>query len=369
MRKKLRKIRAIYRKPVLSILTMKPIILSILLFTTLFSKENVLNSILSSDAICKTYRIEIPGYENAYNPSIIPYQDGYLLSFRYIARFPEWFKDESFLPTASFIGIAHLDKHFQVEKKSVQLLEIQSYSKDFSLYSEDARLILHQDRVFLVFNDLNAPERNYVRRMYMAEISNDSGRWILKKRATRLFLEKMGRIEKNWVPFFADQSLYFIYGEEPHTIIECDPLNGYCQRVDERTIDLDWPYGIIRGGTPAIKIDDQFLTFYHSSLEQLDIYQNRIYFMGAYTFDPFFPFAIRAYSPKPIGLPEYYKETSSKDYPSKKVVFPGGIVREGNAIHMAWGKDDKMVMITTFDLEKLLKSMKRSSDSDSKHYQ
>jgi predicted GH43/DUF377 family glycosyl hydrolase len=343
---------------------MKYIILSFFLFTTLSSKQNVLNDILSGDMISKTYKIEIPDYENAHNPSIIPYQDGYLLSFRYIARFPEWFKETSFIPVASLIGVAHLDKHFQLKKKSVQLLEIQSYSEDFSVYAEDARLILFQDRIFLVFNDLNAAERKYIRRLYMVEITQKNGKWIPKTRATRLFLDNMGRIEKNWVPFFSGQSLYFIYGEEPHTIIECDPLTGLCHRVDERPIDLDWPYGIIRGGTPAIKIDDQFLTFYHSSLDQLDIYKDRIYFMGAYTFDPFFPFTIRSYTPKPIGLTEYYKETSSKDYPSKKVVFPGGIIREGNALHIAWGKDDKMVMITTFDLEKLLKSMKKSSYND-----
>ncbi len=337
----------------------------ILLFTTLFGSEHFLDDILSCDSICKTYKITIPDYENAHNPSIIPYKDGYLLSFRYIGRFPEWSQDIRLIPSASFIGLAFLDKQFKVKKKSVQLLEIQSFSDDFSLYAEDGRLLVFQDRIFLVFNDFPAPLPQYIRRLYLAEITHENGRWILKKKALPLFLENMNRIEKNWVPFFHNQSLYFIYGEEPHRVIACDLSTGYCRKVDERTVNLDWPYGIIRGGTPALNIDDQFLTFYHSSFVESD-YDSRLYFMGAYIFDPFFPFIIRAFTPLPIGLKEYYEGTSSKKHSTKKVVFPGGYVREGNAIHLAWGKDDKMIMITTLDLERLLKSMKKI-DASSTH--
>jgi len=332
----------------------------LLFVTTVFGDEKFLNYTLSSDALCKTYEIAIPDYEGAHNPSIVPYKDGYLLAFRYIARFPEWAKDIKLTHSASFVGLAFLNKQFQVKKKSVQLLEIQSYSDDFSLYAEDARLLVFQDRIFLVFNDFPAPVPEYKRQVFVAEIIQEKERWVLKKKALPLFLDNMnmGRIEKNWVPFFMGQSLYFIYREEPHTILTCDLSTGRCQKVDERTVNLDWPYGIIRGGTPALQIDDQFLTFYHSSLAPSNTYEHRIYFMGAYTFENFFPFAIRSYSPLPIGSTELYKDTSSANQP-KKVMFPGGFVREGNTIHLAWGKDDKMVMITTLDLGKLLQSMKK----------
>lgn len=327
----------------------------------LFGNEPNLEGILSGDAICKTYEITIPGYENAYNPSIVPYKDGYLLSFRYVARFPEWSKDIRFVESASIIGLALLDKQFQVKKKSVQLLEVQSFSDDFSIYAEDGRLFVFQDRIFLVFNDFPEPSPEYKRQLYLAEITHENGRWISKKRALRLFVENMSRIEKNWVPFSLNQSLYFIYGENSHTILSCDLSTGCCRKIDEGTLNWDWPYGLIRGGTPAIKIGDQFLSFFHSSILLPVIHGARMYYMGAYTFDASFPFTVRSYTPLPIGLKEYYKKTSSKKHASKRVVFPGGIVREGNMIHVAWGKDDKLVMVTTLDLEKLLKSMKKIS--------
>ncbi|OGN55501.1 MAG: hypothetical protein A3D96_02580 [Chlamydiae bacterium RIFCSPHIGHO2_12_FULL_44_59] len=324
---------------------------------SLYSNEPKWKHILRGESICKTYEISIPDYPNAHNPSIIPCEDGYLLSFRYICHWPGWSHDIRYLPAASFIGLAHLDKQFRVKKKSVQLLEIQTFSENFSLYAEDARLFIFQNRIFLLFNDFPNPSPEYVRRLYLGEITCEKGRWVPKKRALPLILDPSNRIEKNWVPFCIDSSLYLIYGEDPHTVLECDPSTGYCRRISERLEDLDWDYGIIRGGTPALKVDDQFLTFFHSSIENPDIYERRVYFMGAYAFDPYFPFAIRAYTPSPIGLAEYYEETSSKKDRSKKVVFPGGFIREGNKIHVAWGKDDKRVMISTMDLEQLLHQM------------
>ncbi|MBI3508506.1 MAG: hypothetical protein HY069_02565 [Chlamydiia bacterium] len=342
------------------IFSKKPLNYALLFFflTMLHGNERFLNYPLSGDAICKTYEIQIPDYESAHNPSIVSYRDGYLLSFRCLARFPEWSQDK-LIDTVSFIGLAFLDKQFKVKKKSVQLLEIPTYSDDCSLYAEDARLVVFQDRIFVVFNDLPAPLPDYQRQLYIAEIIYQNGRWVPKKRAMPLFLENMHRIEKNWVPFFINQSLYFIYGENPHTILACDLSTGRCRKVDEREVPLDWPYGIIRGGTPALKVGDEFLTFYHSSLLPSALHENRIYFMGAYTFEDSFPFAIRSFTPVPIGLAEYYKEISSKKHLSKKAVFPGSFVQEGNTIHLAWGKDDKRVMITSLDLDKLRQSMQK----------
>ncbi len=336
--------------------------ISLCFFAPLFSKEHFLQNILSQEAIGKTYEIAIPDYEGATNPSIIPYQDGYLISFRYTGRFPRWAQGKTLMDVACFIGLAQLDKQFRVKKKTVQLLDIRSFSEDFSLYAEDARLLVFQGRILLIFNDFPAPVRDYKRQLYLGEITYEKGRWVANKRALPLILDNMHRIEKNWVPFFIDQSLYLIYGEDPHTILHCDLSSGRCQKVDQRTINYDWPFGIIRGGTPALKIDGSHLTFYHSSLEESDIYDRRIYFMGAYTFDPFFPFSIRTITPHPLGSTEFYSDSSAKKHSTKKVVFPGGYVREGNTIHLAWGKDDKMVMITTLDLEKLLNSMKQVGD-------
>ena len=74
--------------------------------------------------------------------------------------------------------------------------------------------------------------------------------------------------------------------------------------------------------------------------------------MGAYTFDKDPPFSVRTVTSRPLGdLTDYTQENPLK------VVFPGGMVVQEPLIHVAWGKADKQIFITTFDREKLLGSM------------
>ena len=74
--------------------------------------------------------------------------------------------------------------------------------------------------------------------------------------------------------------------------------------------------------------------------------------MGAYSFDKNPPFSVRTMTPVPLADLSYYTEDNSS-----KVVFPGGLVIQDNMIHVAWGKADRQIFITTFDKEKLLSSM------------
>lgn len=79
--------------------------------------------------------------------------------------------------------------------------------------------------------------------------------------------------------------------------------------------------------------------------------------MGAYTFDKDPPFSVRAMTPRPLGdLADYAQDNASK------VVFPGGMVVQDRLIHVAWGKADKQMFITTFDRDKLLASMELCSE-------
>src|SRR3990167_6757490 len=201
-------------------------------------------------------------------------------------------------------------------------------SPNGSIFLEENRSVKHTKFRFPIIRmptiRRSFPVKMDIYSLFVTFVTGQGGLMILDTfpQPLSLVFDPSNRIEKNWVPFCIDSSLYLIYGEDLHTVLECDPSTGYCRRISERLEDLDWDYGIIRGGTPALKVDDQFLTFFHSSIENPDIYERRVYFMGAYAFDPYFPFAIRAYTPSPIGLAEYYEETSSKKDRSKKVVFP-----------------------------------------------
>lgn len=312
--------------------------------------DTFLGQILSEACIVKKRQIKIRDYPNAYNPSLIPYKDGYLLSFRYISRCPEKFKN-GFRTDLSFIGLARLDKSFKVSEKTVQLLNITSHSSKFSLTAEDARLLNVGSRIFIFFNDIPPLHTAGKFAMYFGELVEERGVFVLKEPAKPLIYPFAIQVEKNWSPFSSGDKLYVIYSDQPRVILEVDSNTGYCQEVSRTHLNWNWNLGLIRGGTPAYLVNDSFLTFFHSSFPA-KISKGRAYVMGAYIFEKDPPFSVRKMTFRPLGgLIDYTQDNSPK------IVFPGGMVVQDDLIHVAWGKADRQIFITTFHKEKLLASM------------
>jgi predicted GH43/DUF377 family glycosyl hydrolase len=313
--------------------------------------DQFLKPLLSKASIVKTTQIKIPGYPNAYNPSLIPYKEGYLLSFRYTSRYPESVKIQS-RSDASFVGLVRLDKKFRVSEKTVQLLNIMSHSPTFSLSAEDARLFKVGERIFIIFNDLPLLQTPGKFAMYLGELHEEQGKFVLKEASKPLRYAHAIHVEKNWSPFSIGDKLYLIYSDQPRVILEVDLNTGYCNEVSRTVSNGDWNLGEIRGGTPSYLVNDAFLTFFHSSFPA-KISKGRAYVMGAYTFDKEPPFSIRSVTPGPLGDLTFYSEDNQP-----KVVFPAGLVIQDQLIHVSWGKADKQILITTFNKEKLLSSMR-----------
>lgn len=321
---------------------------SIQLEARLSEVDSFLDMHLSNAAIISSKQIKIPHYPNAYNPSIIPYKDGYLLSFRFINRFPDALKNQR--TDASFIGLAQLDKKLNVSEESVQLLNIASYSPYFSLTAEDGRLILVGEKIYLFFNDLPPSQRNAFS-MYFAEIVEVGEGFILKEPAKLLNYPKANEIEKNWSPFVSEGKLYVIYSDQPRILLEVNLNTGDCHEIPSTEPDYKWDLGSIRGGSPAGLIGDKFLTFFHSTFPT-KIPKKRAYVMGAYTFDKESPFAVHSITTEPLGALTDYTQNNSF-----KVIFPTGMVVQNHSILVTWGKGDKQIWLTVFDTEKLLNSM------------
>lgn len=322
--------------------------LCFLLASTLSEIDSFFEQRLSGSAIVQSRQIKIPGYPHAYNPSLIPYKQGYLLSFRYTSGFPETVNGHR--KDASFIGIAKLDKKFKVSEKSIHLLHIQSYSSKLSLTTEDGRLVKVEDRIFLFFNDL-PPNQSKGFAMYFTELEEENGIFVLKEPAKLLNYPGAISIEKNWSPFFSEGQLYVIYSDQPRIILEVNIETGDCRQIPGGTPDWKWNLGQIRGGTPAYLVDGAFLTFFHSSFPA-NISKGRAYAMGAYLFDRYPPFSVRAVTPNPLGnLSDYTDDNSFK------VIFPSGMVVNDDSILIAWGKGDRQIWITTFDKKKLFSSL------------
>ncbi len=317
--------------------------------------ENFLKETLSSESILNRRQIKIPGYSRAYNPSLIPYKEGYLLSFRYVTRCPDW-TEIKYRTDLSFIGVAQLDENFQVIEPSVQLLNILSHSSHFSLTAEDGRLLNVNGRIFLFFNDFPLSLDPTQFGMYFGELIEKEGVFALKEAAKPLYYPAAIPVEKNWSPFVSKDRLYVIYSDQPRVILEVEWESGFCHEAARTLGAFPRDLGEIRGGTPAYASDPEegapFLTFFHSSFPA-KTGKGKAYVMGAYTFDKEPPFTIQKRSERPLGhLADYTEENSAK------VMFPGGMVVFGNHIHVAWGKGDREIWITTFDREKLLSSLK-----------
>lgn len=317
--------------------------------------DPILKKSITADPILETRQIQIPGYPKAYNPSLIEYGPGYLLSFRFTSKIPQEIEN---CPRRdySFIGLVKLDENFDVSKKSIQLLNLATYSPQFSLTAEDARLLNVGNRIFIFFNDLPLTQKSGRFAMYFGEIVEERGEFVLKEKPKPLKYVGALSIEKNWSPFFSGEKLYVIYSDEPRIILEVDPNTGDCQEVSRSDHNYQWQFGRIRGGTPGNRIEGGLLTFFHSSFYiPAPVKENkpgRNYAYGAYLFDESYPFYIRKITPQPLGFLEDYTRDNGR-----KVIFPGGLVIEDEVIWVVWGKNDNQIFLTAFDKKKLIESM------------
>lgn len=123
-----------------------------------------------------------------------------------------------------------------------------------------------------------------------------------------------GKPEKNWTWFEHDDVLHYVYSISPHVVV-----STIAQMAQ---VKIPWQYGEPRGGTPPVRVGDEYISFFHSSLPWQP--PKRRYFMGAYTFSakpPFEPLRSTR-SPLLIG-----SEQDMRSLNSPLAVFPCGAIR------------------------------------------
>ncbi len=305
--------------------------------------------------VVATKRIYLDQYPNAWNPSILQIDGQYLLTFRYC---PEP-NNESF---TSYIGIVILNDQFE-PASTPQLLNTRSKSSKVPSQSEDARIFQYKGRLFLIYND-NADivlTSIYERRdMYIAELFYADGVFSLGKPIKLVYEAKYNSqvVQKNWVPFVKDEALLLTYTLNPHEVLYPNLKTGICYPSYLSSANIKWNFGPLRGSTPPLLVDGEYLAFFHSgsftsspSSLGYDLWH---YFMGAYTFSAEPPFEMTKMTPLPITDKSFY--THSDYY--KRVIFPGGFVISDSYIYVAYGKDDREIWIATLDKEMLKKALR-----------
>ncbi len=294
-----------------------------------------------------------------YNPSLIESSSGYDLFFRYDVINPKL----EYAPFSSRIGAVPLNHRFEQADREFTRIHLETE------YADDPRVLMVGDQLYLFCNRL---DENYPKCRFMCAANIDRNTYDVNY--STILDVNLHWIEKNWSPFEyigKDQKsrLFLEYRINPRKLLELpnpqiNELKNMTVPADVAYLSIPWSgkWGEISGGTPAKKIGDEYLGFFHSWFTD----ENRLvwYVMGAYTFNATPPFNLTGISKYPILFRGIYEtpftNTASTD---KRVIFPSGFVIENQydreLIHLACGENDCSIKIVTMDKEQLLKSITR----------
>lgn len=142
--------------------------------------------------------------------------------------------------------------------------------------------------------------------------------------------------EKNWIWFEHTGIMHCVYMTEPHEVFRLGADMQSAQTwLTEANSDYSKKWGQPRGGTPPVKIRDEYWSFFHSSTPWRN--GKRQYHMGAYAFKARPPFNITRMVARPI-LSGSDEDPWMHYHP--KVVFPGGAIYRKETWFVAMGIND-----------------------------
>ena len=325
------------------------------------------------DFVLETKKIEIPGFSDAFNPSIVRWKNSLLMTFRagdsFDASDDDWMvmsfrtRDPQSGSTNDF-GVVILDENFNCIK-GPQILDISYQNQAFMLRQQDPRLIAVGDKIYIVYsNMIQGHDTLETRRVFVAELTHDGNEFRVGEPEclSKFEGENEQRWQKNWTPFDYKGELHLAYSFLPHRILK--PIFGTnsCDTVASTISNIDWEWGVLRGGTHAQLEGNEYLGFFHSSIEMKTAHSEgkkiQHYFMGAYTFLAHPPFTITRMSPKPIVGKNFYHGPAHKTWKPLRVVFPGGFITTKKYIWVVYGRQDHETWVAKIDKKKLFQSLK-----------
>jgi predicted GH43/DUF377 family glycosyl hydrolase len=164
--------------------------------------------------------------------------------------------------------------------------------------------------------------------------------------------------EKNWCFFSESDVPCFIYRTQPVTILAKLNDKFVLDRDYSDSRHFNWPFGEIRGGAPAIKVDGIYYHFFHSSAFADPYSQTeengvgRIYYMGCYTFQfENDEFKLLSQSRIPLEMGDY---TQPVELWRNAAVFPCGVVFEDGKFIISYGWADYKLKLLTIDKKELI---------------
>lgn len=150
-------------------------------------KKNSVLELIAQDFVIEERQIHLDEYPDAFNPSILKIDKGFLLAFRYC---PDRSDDR-----LSFLGIVELDENF-VPISIPQILDTRLGNDQIPSHSEDPRLILIQDEMYILYNDnCNTifPTIKHRRDMFLARLVKEDHVYQLKNPIRLYSIQHIGR--------------------------------------------------------------------------------------------------------------------------------------------------------------------------------
>lgn len=116
-----------------------------------------------------------------------------------------------------------------------------------------------------------------------------------------------------------------------------------------------WETGRVGAGPPPIRVDDGWLEIYHGNRKPSAPGEVGVYSAGALLLDPDEPSRVLKRTPRPFFVPGADFE---KNGFVSEVVFPTGIVVEGDNLLLYYGAADSRVAVAEFSLRELLDALR-----------
>lgn len=173
------------------------------------------------------------------------------------------------------------------------------------------------------------------------------------KNGATLYMQKGN--EKNWLWFEHDGKPHLIYLTVPHEVVR---FSEFFEKEQVHITDhwnLLWMHGEPRGGTPPVRVGDEYFSFYHSSTPWIG--KKRRYHMGAYAFEAKPPFRVTRASSLPI-LSGSKRDPWSEGLPL--VVFPCGALLRDNKWFVTLGVNDMVSAWLEIPHEELLPTLRQA---------
>lgn len=332
-------------------------ILSItLLFLRIFTSVSFLHSeakeinsthFPNSDFIEDIIEIKIPGLDGAYNASIVEFENGYLMAFRY-----DTYKEpigSNLNAYYQHIGMILLNENFEPTSPWKHCIGNRTY---------DPRLLKIDDTIYMIFASANPMDSNSNQSSRLNLCAIDCSTMEIDIDSLNYLKCSFGqKWEKNWVLFSYENEIFLEYQISPHIILKPSLFNGHCTHEtfinenENSPRSIEWNYGIIRGGTPAILVDDKYLGFFHSSQRNPET-KKYTYYVGAYLFSNVPPFTLEKASRHPFFHTNFYSTCKSAKSESQ-VIFPGGFIIKGDKIFLCYGENDNAIKIMVLNKERL----------------